>query len=361
MDIPIYRPYLNDDTALYVERAVRSMWISSQGEYLTQFENMLADYFDVKYVVLTNSGTAACHLALLANDIRPYDEVIVPDITFAATASVVKHVEAYPTLVDVDENTWNMSVEAVEHAITDKTKAIFCVHLLGMPCNIRALKHLAWKYNLRLIEDACEAFGVEYEGYKLGTYGECGIFSFFGNKTITTGEGGALITNDKRIYEQAMLYRGQGQTERYFHPVAGFNYRMTNLQAAIGCSQLKHINDVLIQKERVTRCYQYANLTYQFPSQPLNPVRGRWMYAVRVPDAKHVQQHLINNGIDSRCMFQPLHTMPTFAGTIHMPKHGIEPFSKTLAKEAIMLPSYPALQDKTIHYIMKEVGQAVQW
>ena len=237
-----------------------------------------------------NNGTAACHLALLAHGIGEGDEVIIPNTTFVATANAVKYCGATPVIAPVRSDTWNIDldhIDSVEALITEKTKAIFVVHLLGNPCHYNALKRFKRKYsNILIIEDACEAFGAGYkdsindEYFPCGSWFDAAAFSFYGNKSITTGEGGMVTTNNKDTYEKLLLLKGQGQTDTYFHPMIGYNYRMTNIQAAIGCAQLKRWDEIFANKQRVFNRY-LENLTNIAGWQYIldNHLHGNWMFA----------------------------------------------------------------------------------
>lgn len=346
--IPIYKPWITDLEKEYVNKAVASGWISSQGEYIELFEQKISEYLNVKYAASTNNGTSACHIALAACDIGPGDEVIVPDCTYIATANAVKYCGATPVLADVCPNTWNINLEIIEKYITNKTKAIFCVHLLGNPCNYLKLEEIKNKYNLLIIEDAAEAFSAEYLNKKTGSWFDAAAFSFFGNKTITTGEGGVVVTNNPEIDRKARLFKGQGQTNRYFHPVIGYNYRMTNLAAALGCAQLDRVQEILKEKERVYTEYSLALKDSFIQQRKISEEykHGNWMFGVKLN--KKTQNSLKNQQyFDTRPLFQTISSMPPYSTESDI--NNI--ISEQLSKQVVMLPSYPELTNLEINNI----------
>ena len=240
--ISLAQPQLSGNEYKYLMDAFLSTWISSIGSYISRFEETFSNYCGVKYGIATSNGTTALHLALSALDIGSGDEVIVPDITFAATINAVLYTGAVPVIVDVEEDSWCIDPDEIEKAITPKTKAIIPVHIYGQPCNMDAICAIARKNNLYIIEDCAEAHGAEWKNGKVGSFGIISCFSFFGNKVITTGEGGMCITDSIELNEKMRILRDHGMSrkKKYYHEVIGFNYRMTNLQAAIGLS-LIHI------------------------------------------------------------------------------------------------------------------------
>ncbi|MEK7165902.1 MAG: DegT/DnrJ/EryC1/StrS aminotransferase family protein, partial [Patescibacteria group bacterium] len=238
--IPVAKPSIDLTEEKNIIACVKSTWISSTGKYISDFESTFASLVGVKYAISCSNGTAALHLALLSLNIGPGDEVIVPALTFIATANVVKYVGATPVLVDVLPDTWTIDPQLVEKRVSPKTRAIIPVHLYGYPSDMTPLQKIASRNNIALIEDAAEAHEATYKRKKVGSIGDLGCFSFFGNKIITTGEGGMISTNDSNIKNKIELLKNHGmsKTRKYFHPILGYNYRMTNLQAAIGTAQL---------------------------------------------------------------------------------------------------------------------------
>ncbi|NQU99168.1 MAG: DegT/DnrJ/EryC1/StrS aminotransferase family protein, partial [Parcubacteria group bacterium] len=242
--IQVSKPSLGREELNNVMEAIKSSWISSKGKFITEFEENFAEYCGVKYGIATANGTVALHLALKALKISKGDEVIVPDLTFIATANVVTYCNAKPIFIDSNPDYWCIDPEKIEEKITTKTKAIIPVHLYGHPCDMDAITKIAKKYGLYVIEDAAEAHGAGYKGKKVGSFGDISCFSFYGNKIITTGEGGMCLTNNQKLAERMKILRDHGMSpdKRYWYDVIGFNYRMTNIQAAIGVAQLKKID-----------------------------------------------------------------------------------------------------------------------
>jgi perosamine synthetase len=258
--IYVAQPRLGGNERAYVLDCIDSNWISSGGKYLTAFQDSFAEFCGTKHAVAASNGTTALHLALLALNLGPGDEVLVPTVTYIATANAVAYCGATPVLVDVLPGTLNLDPEQAARKITPRTKGILAVHLYGHPADMAALSHLADEHGLWIVEDAAEAHGAEVSGQRVGGIGTCAVFSFFGNKIITTGEGGMVTTNDAALAARLTLLRGQGMdpTRRYWFPEVGYNYRMTNVQAAIGLAQLEQIDEAIADRDRLARWYDDA-------------------------------------------------------------------------------------------------------
>jgi len=231
--VPLISPDLTGNELEYIMEAFLSTWISSSGEYIKKFEKMFADFSECEHGVAVSNGTVALHLALMALGLKKGDEVIVPDLTFAATINAVLHAQATPVIVDIERDSWCIDPKEIEKAITARTKAIIPVHLYGQPCDMDAIMAIANKSHLFVLEDCAEAHGARFDGKKVGSFGDVGCFSFFGNKIMTTGEGGMCVTNSKQLDEKMRILRdhGMSKTKKYWHEVIGYNYRITNLQA----------------------------------------------------------------------------------------------------------------------------------
>ncbi|NQV08592.1 DegT/DnrJ/EryC1/StrS family aminotransferase, partial [Candidatus Woesearchaeota archaeon] len=255
--IPVAEPVLEGNELKYVTECVKTGWISSAGKFVKKFEEKFSKYCDCKYGVAVSNGTTALHLALVALGIKKGDEVIVPNFTFVATANAVVYVGGVPVFVDADKETWNIDVDKIEEKITSKTKAIIPVNIYGHPCDMNKIMDIAKKHNLYVIEDCAESHGAEYNGEKTGSFGDISCFSFYGNKIITTGEGGMCVTNNKELAEKMSMLKDHGMKpeRRYWHETIGFNYRMTNIQAAIGLAQLENINKFIETKRENTIIY----------------------------------------------------------------------------------------------------------
>ncbi|MBN1788103.1 MAG: aminotransferase class I/II-fold pyridoxal phosphate-dependent enzyme [Sedimentisphaerales bacterium] len=295
--VPLVSPDLTGNELEYLVEAFLSTWISSSGDYLGKFEKMFADFCECQYGVAVSNGTVALHLALMALGVGKGDEVIVPDLTFAATVNSVLHAQGTPVIVDVEKDSWCIDPAEIEKAITAKTKAIIPVHLYGQPCDIQAIMDIAKAHNLFVIEDCAEAHGALFDGKKVGSFGDIGCFSFFGNKIITTGEGGMCVTDSEKLDEKMRVIRdhGMSKTKKYWHEVVGYNYRMTNLQAAIGVGQLERIDDIISARGKIEERYRRElgrEKLIEFQRNDL-PRRKKITWLVSV---------LIKNGIKEACM-----------------------------------------------------------
>jgi len=351
--IPVYQPSLTGNEKKYVNDCLDSNWISSKGKYVSLFEKEFANYVDVKYATGVSNGTVALHLALVALGIGTGDEVIVPTLTYIASVNAIVYTGATPVFVDSLPDTWQIDPEEVRKSITPKTKAIMAVHLYGHPCEMSVLKEIADEHRLFLIEDCAEAIGSKYQGRHVGTFGDIATFSFYGNKTITTGEGGMVITNDQTIFERAVHFKGQGLAKyrEYWHDVIGYNYRMTNICAAIGLAQLERINDILSKKRRIAELYKELLKDTEFKVHPEvgDVFHSYWMISILVPQANQrdqVRKHLAGAGIETRPVFYPVHTMPMY--TQKYQKHQV---AEDIGWRGINLPSYPDLSPEQIEYI----------
>jgi perosamine synthetase len=351
--IPVYQPSLTGNEKKYVNDCLDSNWISSKGKYVSLFEKEFANYVNVNYATGVCNGTVALHLALLALGIGQGDEVIVPTLTYIASVNAIVYTGATPVFVDSLPDTWQIDPEEVRKSITPKTKAIMAVHLYGHPCEMSVLKEIADEHRLFLIEDCAEAIGSKYQGRHVGTFGDIATFSFYGNKTITTGEGGMLVTNNQTIFERAVHFKGQGLAKyrEYWHDVIGYNYRMTNICAAIGLAQLERINDILSKKRQIAELYKELLKDTEFKvHQEVGDVfHSYWMISILIPQADQrdtVRKHLSDAGIETRPVFYPVHTMPMY--TQKYQRHQV---AEDIGWRGINLPSYPDLSPEQIDYI----------
>ena len=256
--IPVAEPSFEGNELEYVTNCIRSGWVSSLGEYVKRFEQGFAAYCGVRHGVATHNGTVALHLALAALGIGPGDEVILPTLTFVATANAVTYTGARPIFVDSEPHTWNIDPEAAARAVTPLTRAIIAVHLYGHPADMEPLRALTEQHGLTLIEDAAEAHGARYKGQRVGSLSDVAVFSFFGNKIITTGEGGMVLTDDPSLAERCFFLENQARHKEnpYWHPEIGYNYRMTNVQAALGVAQLERIEELVAIRIRNAAHYK---------------------------------------------------------------------------------------------------------
>jgi len=347
--LPVAAPSLMGKELSYVSDCIISNWVSSTGKYVTQFEDLFADYCGSQYAVATSSGTTALHLALIALGIGEGDEVIVPSFTFIATANAVTYTGAKPVFVDSESKTWNIDPNRIQEAITPRTKAIIPVHLYGHPADMDPILAIAKANNLFVIEDAAEAHGAEYKGKKVGSMGNIGIFSFFGNKIITTGEGGMIVTDNSDLAERIKLFRDHGMSsaKRYWYTVVGYNYRLTNIQAAIGVAQIERIDSIIEAKLDIARRYEKEFRTVEgiiCPPQAKWAKNVYWLYSILVEEEYGISRdELIKElslmDIDTRPLFLPIHDQPIYNTGQHLA------IAEELALKGLSLPSSANLQN----------------
>ncbi|MDA2929383.1 aminotransferase class I/II-fold pyridoxal phosphate-dependent enzyme [Acidobacteria bacterium AH-259-O06] len=362
---PVAEPVFHGNELNYVEECIRTGWISSQGRFVTLFERLFADFHGIDHALAVSNCTVALHLALISLGIGEGDEVIVPDFTFGASANAVVHANATPVLVDVDPVTWTMDLEEVKRAISPRTKAIMPVHIYGHACDMGPLMEIAERNGLYIIEDCAESVGGRYRGALLGTFGHAACFSFFGNKTITTGEGGMILFRDSAVMERARMLRDHGMppNRRYWHAEPGYNYRLTNLQAAVGVAQMERIDQILGQKMAVFDAYQKAlagvsGVTLPSVGEWAEPVC--WLYTVLIEPGHlsrdELSQRLLAKGVDSRPVFLPMHEMPAFKNARTV---GDYPVTTHLAAHGLSLPSYVHLTTRDIHAITSSISDII--
>lgn len=356
--IPISQPSIGKKEIEYVTDAVSSGWVSSLGKYIDIFEEGFAKYCGTKYAVATSNGTTALHLALVAFGITSEDEVIIPDLTFVATGNAVKYIGAKPVIVDIDEDTLCINSDAIQKAITPKTRAIIPVHLYGHPANMEEINRIAKEHNLFVIEDAAEAHGAEVNGKRVGGLGDAGTFSFYGNKNITSGEGGMITTNDEKIYNKMRHLRDHAMSKekRYWHTELGFNYRMTNLQAALGVAQFERIDEILAKRKETFKWYQ-ENLSdvqgIKLNHQEAWAKNVYWLVCLELDGYTEIKRdkfitNLKSKNIDSRPYFYPLSDMPIY-------DEASTPVTHKVYQRGINLPSYFDISKEQVEYICKVI------
>lgn len=342
--IPVYQPYFTGREKEYVNQCLDSTWISSKGEFIAKFENQFARYIGAQNATSVCNGTVAIHLALEALGLGPGDEVIVPTLTYIASVNTIIQTGATPVFVDSLELTWQIDPDDVRRKITERTKAVMAVHLYGLPCDMAQLVNICKEHNLYLIEDCAESFGTYYRGKHVGTFGDIATFSFFGNKTITTGEGGMVVANSKQLLGKASHLKNQGVSpvREYWHDVVGYNYRMTNICAAIGLAQLEEADGILAKKRNVAHWYREGlkGLPLRMHDEMPDTRHSFWMCSIALDSAEQRQplrDYLKAGGIETRPVFYPAHTLP------HCQENAIFPVAESLGARGINLPSYPGL------------------
>ncbi len=358
--LPVYRPDLSGNERAYVLECIDSSWISSLGAFIDRFERAVAELTGARHAIAVCNGTVALHLSTHVLGIGPGDEVIVPSFTYIASVNAIAQTGAMPVFCESRASDWLMDVDDVASRITPRTKAIMPVHLYGYACDMASIRELAHQHGLFIIEDCAEALGTTLAGQHVGTFGEVGTFSFFGNKTVTTGEGGMVITNDDSLAEKLRQTKGQGQslTRRYWHEVLGFNYRMTNIAAAIGTAQMERLPIILERKHALAQ--QYRTLLISYPvafQQPLPAVVGSdWLVSILLPhgvDRERVMAALQSKGIETRPVFYPAHHMPMYARPLDLP------VAESIAARGMSLPSYPDLNERDVQRVVDALASAL--
>ncbi len=349
--IPVWEPVLDGNEERYVRDCLETNWISSLGRYITRFEEAFASWCGMPHAVACSSGTAALHLSLVALGIGPGDEVLIPDFTLIVSANTVILAGARPVLVDVDARTWCLDPARIEDKITPRTKAIMAVHMYGHPCDMPAISDVARRHGLAVIEDCAEAHGAQVSERKVGTFGDAGCFSFYGNKILTTGEGGMVLVRDAGLAARLRLLRDQGfEPPRFVHRIIGFNYRLTNVQAAIGLAQTEKADEKVRRKREIAGWYLERLepcRDVELPFEAAGAKNVYWMFGVklgtRFPQGRDaVMEELKAKGIDTRAFFCPMHRQPVFQGG-EDPRYpdvkGEYPISDDLWTRGLYLPS----------------------
>jgi perosamine synthetase len=356
-------PDLGNNEKKYVNECLDSTWISSKGKFIPLFEKKFSEYIGINHAASVCNGTAALHLALLALGIGPGDEVIVPTLTYIASVNAVTYTGARPVFVDSLPHTWQIAPDDIKAKLSKRTKAIMIVHLYGHPCEMDTIMETARENNLYVIEDCAEAIGSRLGGQHVGTIGDVGTFSFFGNKTITTGEGGMVVTNSEEIISRTIHLKSQGLAagREYWHNILGYNYRMTNICAAIGLAQLEQVETFLKQKRKIADWYaeELAYCPYiEFQPEIGNVYNSYWMCSILVDELQKrdiLRSRLDEKGIETRPFFWPVHLMP-----MYFRKNTHFPVAEDLAARGINLPSYPMLTKEQVHFIASETIRGIK-
>lgn len=364
--IPVAAPILRGKEKEYVIDCLESVWISSNGAYLDKFENAFAKFCGTHHAITCCNGTIALHLALLALGIGPGDEVIVPTLTFVATANAVAYCGARPVFVDSEPETWNINPCLIEEKLSPRTKAIIVVHLYGHPVDMDAVLSISSRHGLFVIEDAAEAHGARYKGRPVGSIGNAGTFSFYGNKIITTGEGGAVVTNDPDLVNKIRLLRGQGMDpkRRYWFPIRGYNYRMTNIEAAIGLGQLENVDWHIARRAEVACWYRefladFPELSFQTDQSWAS--RVYWMFSIlladrTIADRDAVMSSLQRQGIETRPIFYPMHVLPPYKEAGSAADY---PIADRISKTGMNLPTFAGLSREDVAFICKSLARCL--
>lgn len=363
--IPVCEPFLNGNESMYVQDCMETGWISSAGKYVTEFENSFAKYCDCEYGVAVCNGTVSLHLALAALGIKPGDEVIIPSFTMIASAFAVCHCGAKPVFVDADKDTWNIDVNKIEEKITPKTKAIMPVHIFGNPCDMDEIKRIADKYNLFIIEDAAEAHGATYKGKKVGSFSDIASFSFFANKNLTTGEGGIVVTNSKENYDKCRCLKNMAfpldAPRVYEHAFIGYNYRMSNIHAAIGLAQVEKADEYRALRIKNNKLYKEFLRDVDgiiFQKDEKDSLNVCWMNAILLEPniyghtKEELMAYLKKNGVDTRLLFTGMHKQKSLKD-FGCDMNGKYLVTENLTQNGFYLPSASNLSVGNIEHICK--------
>ena len=359
MKYPIYKTSFRGNEQKYINQCFKNNWISSSGPFIKKFENKFSKIYSSKFALSTSNGTTALELALMSLNLKPNDKVIVPNLTFAATINSIINVNLDPVLCDVGKDDYNIDIDTLSNKIDKKIKAILIVHLYGKPCKMKKILNFAKKNKLYIIEDCAEAIGSKINNKLVGTYGDCSTFSFFGNKTLTTGEGGMIIFKNKNKYNFAKKLRDHGMSfkKKYWHEIVGKNYRMTDLQAAVGLAQLEKFNYIIRKKIEISKLYKSylksLKNKIKFVNDNENELNTFWLFNIIIKNRKknYLIQHLKKKDIEARPFFYCLSNMPPYK------KYAIKEYknSKFFEKNGVCLPSYIDLNSKDIKFICNTI------
>ena len=355
------KPSITDLEISYASDAAKNGWGDYCYKYINKFENLFKEHLGVEYAIATSSCTGAIHIGLSSLGIGPGDEVIVADINWIASVSPIVHMGAKPIFVDVDINSWCIDTNKIRDAISPNTKAIMAVHIYGNICNMDELLSISNEYNIPIIEDSAEAIGSEWNSKKAGSIGTYGTFSFHGTKTVCTGEGGMFVTNDEEIYEKSLTLSNHGrsryQKKQFWPDMIGFKYKMSNIQAAIGCAQLERIDELISKKRKIFNFYKdnLKNLPIKFNPEPENTKNGYWMPTIIVDegikfDRDDVLKKFNQENIDARVFFWPLSSLPMFE---EVKQNHV---SYSLNVRGINLPSYHDLTEEQQERVIKVIN-----
>ncbi len=365
MKYPVAIPSLRGNEKKYVMDCIDTTWISSNGKYVNAFEHAFAEWLGVEHALSCCNGTVALHLPLLAIGIGPGDEVLVPSFTYIATANAVRYCGAKPVFVDCLPDTWNMDMEDAGRKVTPKTKAIIPVHLYGNPCDMDAVMSFAAERRLTVIEDAAECHGGLYKGKQVGSIGDFGCFSFFGNKIVTTGEGGMVTTNHPAYADLMRRLKGQGMSpqKRFWFDMVGYNYRMTNIEAAIGLGQLERVDEHIAARKQVAQWYaeDLADMAGCVEVQKVTPGAESvwWMFSILLTgkakrNRDELAEILQEKGIETRPLFYPMHIMPVYED-----RNANCPVCEGIAARGLNLPTHALLSREDVAYICGAIKEAV--
>lgn len=371
--IPLSIPHLAGNEMKYVQECIETGWISSAGSYVTRFEERVAEFAGAEYGVACMNGTSGLHLCMRLLGIGPGDVVLVPNITFVATLNAIMYTGATPVLIDVDKDTWQMDLDLLSAFLASESesrggitvhihsgqaiKAIMPVHVLGNICDMGRLMEIARKYDLHVIEDSTESLGSQWEGRHAGTFGDMGVFSFNGNKIISTGGGGVIVTDNEKWAKEAKHLSTQAKTspDEYMHDEVGYNYRLVNVLAAIGVAQMEQLPDFIGKKKRIDAFYRdqladVGDIRFQSVDQGADP--NCWLFTFRTGKMRKLLKHLNENGVQSRPFWMPMNQLNMFTGFQYVTERDI---SNEVYRTSLSIPSSVGLTDGQLHTVVDTI------
>lgn len=360
--IPSSVPFFSVSEKKLLNDVIKSGWISSKGDYVKKFEDNFSKYLNLKYSTSTNSGTTAIELALKALNLKKDDIVLVQNLTFAASINAILNSGLRPKIIDTDFDNINTSLEIIKKNITKKVKAIVVVHLMGYPTEIDKISNFCKKNKIYLIEDVAESMGAKYASKMLGTFGDIGCFSFFANKIITTGEGGMCVTSNSKLFHKMKIIKSQGMSEKYnyWHEMIGSNYRLTNMQAAIGVAQLKKVNKIIQLRKKAYMNYNFYLNKYGLKSLMVDfsskkSINVHWQMLIQVDNRVRDKliDYLLKKNIEAKVFFYPLSDMQIYK------KYSLNKCinSQKISYKLVNLPLYPQMKKKQINYIIMTIKE----
>lgn len=369
--VPLYKIYTDEEDLGLITRIIKRGTQWAIGPEIQEFENAIRDYVGCNYCVTLNSGTSALHATLLAYGLGKDDDVIIPSFSFVSTANSVLMVNAKPVFADIEENNFGLDPSSIENKITEKTKVVMPMDYGGLPCKLIEIKKVADDHGLILIEDAAEALGSEINGKKIGSISDSSIFSFCGNKVLTTGEGGAVVTNSEKIYEKIKLIRSHGRLDKvaYFdnpsesdYVQIGYNWRMSSITAALGISQLQKLDKIISMRQEnaryiTSKLQKYTDI--KFPTQDKNYRHIYQMYTIRLPNIEirnKLQSHLTKKRIFSKVYFNPIH-LTSFYKEKYGLKEGLLPITEKISQQVLTLPLYPNMSSEEKNYLIESISE----
>lgn len=365
--VPMSSPDLDESDIQAVLEVLRSGRLAL-GPKMREFEELMAEYVGTRYAIAVSSGTAGLHILVRALGIGEGDEVLVPSFTFSASVNAILYEKATPVFVDIEPETYNLDPDDLERKITKRTKAIMAVDIFGHPAEWDEILEIADRYNLRVIDDSCEALGAEYKGKKIGQFGDASCFAFYPNKQMTTGEGGVIVTNSEDIAKLARSLRNQGRGEMgawLYHERLGYNYRMDEMSASLGVSQLKKLETFLQKRDRVAQVYTERLNKFSWVKPPIvKPyVRMSWFVYVitleRGLDRDKVIEGLEKKGIPARGYFSPIHLQP-YIKEMFGTKEGTLPITEDISKRTLALPFHNNLKEEEVEEVVRALKEVVE-